>query len=312
MDKKDTRDIQKWLMKRALDPIKGMVERGEIPAGVAVGVLADQSGTFKGETDTPEYRRFKENSSLIYAGETFFESGYRCDFISAVPEYRFVAPSRGYPHTMFKLYQHLSGKEYSSPEQLRNVMRGALEGKRVLELGSGHGFNLKVLKDLGANVSGVEIRGELVGGVPEADVRHGEAQHLDDIFGDEKFDLIYSKDLFCLHSVLDQEKSGKIVYATGRHTKDGGLGLHQVTYEKLQPILFHFNNWLVARETGRDFEAMERVWDTLSDEKQEDLLYSNRCSLDPQYLLRAGFKVAEYSVESGDLNIVARKQPDKF
>ena len=36
-------------------------------------------------------------------------------------------------------------------------------------------------------------------------------------------------------------------------------------------------------------------------------LYTNRCSLYPQDLVIPGFKVKEYSVENGELNIAVRK-----
>lgn len=305
MDKKDMRAVQNWLLRRALEPLQEMIERGDISSGEGITFLSQQSGTFVGENDTPGYRRFKGNTSLIYAGEQFFESAYGTE--SGMFEYKFRPPSLDYQNTLFKLYQQLSGKGYESPEQLRDLMKEALEGRRVLELGSGPGFNLKVLKDLGANVSGVEIRRDLAEGVPEADVRLGDAQDLDTIFDNEQFDVIYSRDLFCLDVVLNRQKSARVVQSTARHTKNGGLGLHQVTYEKMQPLLYHFSRWVAARETGRDFETMQRDWDMLSDEEQEDLMHSNRCSLDPQDLLRIGFRVMEYSAENGDLNIVAKK-----
>lgn len=306
-DRKAMRQMYRWMANRGLEPIKEMVGRGEVEPEMAITMLAHSTGNFSGESNTPDYKRFKENSGRIYANETFFDLSYNMSPHIFIP-YKFAPPSRNDAGMLFKLYQHLSGKEYGSPEELHEIMRDLLQGKRVLELGCGPGFNLKVLKDLGANVSGVEKRGELLGGIPEVDVKHGDAQRLDDVFGDGKFDLIYSNDFFCLGPVLDHDESKRIVYATGEHTQTGGMGIHQIVYEKMNPMLYEFGQWIQNRKMGSSHEAWEEWFDGLSDAEQEDLMYTNRCSLDPQDLVRAGFRVAEYSAENGQLNIVANKK----
>lgn len=303
MGSNDLKEIQIWAMKRALEPIQSMIETGRLRPDMALGLLAEQSGQFQGNGDTSEYKRFKETSGLIYANEPFFDVNYRTEIGDI---YKFRPASHHDVHTLYKLYQHLSGKEYSSPEQLKEVMRESLDGKRVLELGSGPGFNLKVLQDLGARVSGVEVRRNLIGGVPDVDVRYGYAEHLDDVFRDEQFDIVYSRDVFC-RAVMDQEKSGRIATQTYRHTKDGGTGVHQITYEKMELPLYLLSLWIFNRETGRNHEAMvEQFWN-MPEEEREKAMYTNRCSLDPQDLVIPGFKLKEYSVENGELNIVVRR-----
>ncbi len=298
------KEAQRWLMKQALRPIQSMVESGRITPDMALGILAEQSGQFQGNDDTSEYKKFKEKSGLIYANEPFFDVNYRMETGDV---YTFRPASYHDVHTLYKLYQHCSGKGYNSPEQLKEVMRELLDGKRVLELGSGPGFNLKVLQDLGARVSGVEVRQNLIGGVPDVDVRYGDAEHLDGVFPDEQFDLVYSRDLFCT-AVMNQEKSGKIATQTHRHTKDnGGIGIHQITYEKIGLPLYLLGMWLSSRETGRNYQVWEEWFWNMPDEERERVLYTNRCSLDLQDLVMPGFKVKEYSVENGELNIVVKR-----
>ena len=92
-----------------------------------------------------------------------------------------------------------------------------------------------------------------------------------------------------------------------RHTKTGGLGVHSIVYEKLELAIHFFGMWINNNKAGRDEEGWDDWFWNLSEEEREDMLYTNRCSLDPQYLLRSGFQLKEYSVENSDLTIVVEK-----
>lgn len=303
MEADEWREMQKHMINRALNSIKSMIESGQISADMALGLLAERSGQFSGKNDAPEYKRFKENSGLIYDNELFFDINYKMD---NAMEYKFAPASQHDIHALYKLYQHLSNKEYDSPEQLKKIMKELVEGKRILELGSGPGFNLNVLHNLGARVSGIEIRKDLIGKISNVDVRCGDAEHLDDVFGDEQFDLIYSIDLFCT-AVINQEKSGRIATQTYRHTKDGGTCVHQITYEKMELPFYLLGLWISNREAGINPEEMEEFFWNMPEDEKEKALYTNRCSLDLQDLVVRGFKIKEYSIENGQLNIVVRK-----
>ncbi len=180
-----------------------------------------------------------------------------------------------------------------------------LNGKRILELGCGPGFNLRVLQDLGANTSGIEIVEGLVGRVPQIDIRKGDAEYLDKLFGNDEFDIIYSRDLFCT-AIMDQDKAKKIAKQMYKHTKIGGLVICQITYEKMQIPLYLMAMWFYNRKISGDFKKMEEdFWN--NEEKIETELYTNRCSLDLQDLVIHGFRLIEYSIDNGELNMVLRK-----
>lgn len=296
----DDTELEKYMVERTLEPIMQLVEDGVLAPDVAVALLAKELEKSRND-DSPEYARFKANSRLIYENELFFDASYRMPTGQA---YNFAAPSKNDLNTMFKLYQHLSGRDYNSPEQLRDIMRELLSGKRVLELGCGPGFNLKVMQDLGAKVSGIETRQELIGRV-SVDVRHGDAGDLDKVFAHEEFDLIYSRNLFGA-AVMDYAKSASIAGKLRERTRNGGMGLHQLTYEQLPLPLLYFSVWADARLLRRNFEEMKEWFWGQPRVERESMRYTNRCSLDPQYLLRAGFKLAEYSVENGELSIVVK------
>ena len=90
-------------------------------------------------------------------------------------------------------------------------------------------------------------------------------------------------------------------------TKDGGTGLHQITYEKLSLQLFLLHAWSCARQAGRDPKETEELFWDMPEDEQEDALYTNRSSLDLQDVVTSGFKLREYSIENGELNIIINK-----
>jgi hypothetical protein len=54
-------------------------------------------------------------------------------------------------------------------------------------------------------------------------------------------------------------------------------------------------------------DLLNKLNDNLDDETKEDILWTNKSTLDPQYLVRTGFKIKEYTMENGDLVIVTKK-----
>jgi SAM-dependent methyltransferase len=297
------KEIQRLEIEKILEPIKAQVEKGEISEEQAMGLLSIKLGKFSGEKDSSEYQKFKENSKIIYANEQFLDIAYKLDSGNL---YKFLRASQQDIHTLFKLYQHLSGEKYNSQEKLKQIMEKLLNGKRILELGCGPGFNLKVLQDLGAKPSGVEILEGLTNRIPEVDVRYGDAENLDNLFGNEKFDIIYSRDLFCMN-IMDREKANKINKQIEKHIKNGGIIIHQITYEKIDLSMHLLAMWFYSRRKNKNFKTMEKEFWDQSKEKRESKLYTNELALDPQEIIGEGFKLVENSVENGELNIILKK-----
>jgi SAM-dependent methyltransferase len=300
------RTVERWLLKRCIGNLQHIIESGAISPTDALSIIAEDAGMFSEEKYAQGYKKFKNNSGLIYAGETFFETSYRHDGSGDV--YNFRRPSSAGVNFLYKLHQHLSGKEFDSPEKLKAAVQEVLIGKRVLEVGCGPGFDLKLLKDLGADVSGVEIRGDFAGMIKGLDVRAGDAAKLDGVFGDETFDIIYSRNLFS-EAVLGMKRSEEIAVKLCEHTKQGGIQIHQVGYKKMGLEVLLFSMWVSNREAGRDQKETEEWFWNKPGWERDALLYQNRCSLDPQDLLREGLALKEYAIENGELNIVATKAP---
>src|SRR3989338_2067740 len=300
MDKK----VQRYMARRAIETIQAMVMNGAIDPTIAISLVAETTDQFSDRDYRPEYKRFREKMGKIFENELFFDAGYSDD--SAIG-FRYRESSHVDPHFLFKLYEHLRGREYDSPEQLKEAMQELLEDKRLLEIGCGPGFGLKVFQDLGAKVTGVELRRDYDSKIPNLDIRYGNATNLDELCKDDEFDIIYSNDFFA-QACIDERDANRVAKVMHDRTKEGGHGIHLVTYEQINPIMFEFGSWLYAFEKGQDPERWEREYSSnLSDEEMEEMSWTNRASLDPQYLARQGFKITEYGIENGDLVIVTKK-----
>ncbi|MFH1421059.1 MAG: class I SAM-dependent methyltransferase [Candidatus Aenigmatarchaeota archaeon] len=297
------KELQKDMLRSALEPIESMVRSGSIDPQTAIGLVIKAVGQFSDENYKPEYKRFRENMGKIFENELFFDAGYRSG--SAIG-FKYRESSHTDSHFLFKLYEHLRGREYDSPEQLKKAMQELLENKRLLEVGCGPGFGLKVFQNLGAKATGIELRGDYGGRIPNLDIRYGNAINLDKLCKDEEFDIIYSQDFFA-QACIDERDANRVAKAMYNRTKDGGQGIHLVTYEQIHPFVAEFGGWLDAFQKGQDLERWQRLYDNLSDEEREEELWTNRASLDPQYLARQGFKIIEYGIEDGDLVIVTKK-----
>jgi len=299
---KELGEMQKWLAKQALEPIKALVTSGAVDHRMAISLVVDAVGQFSDEDYTKEYLRFKANSSEIFKDEVKFEAGYSTPSITG---YIYRESSKVDQHFLFKLFKNLNGREYETSEELKRSMEEILQDKRLLEIGCGPGFGLKIFQDLGAKVVGVELRDEYKGGIPGLDIRYGDAVNLDDLC-DEKFDIIYTSDFFA-NACIERREANIVARGMYDRTNEGGVGLHLVTYEKMHPMMYEFGGWLNVYENGDDVERWQKWYDGLEEGKKEDMLWTNNISLDPQYLLRAGFKVRGYEVENGDLIIATER-----
>jgi hypothetical protein len=138
------------------------------------------------------------------------------------------------------------------------------------------------------------------------DIKYGDAINLDEMCKGQKFDIIYSYDVFA-EACIKQKKANEMAKEMYNKTKDGGYGFHFVKYEKFNPIFKEFSDWLQGHLRNVDSEWQRSWYDNLDDETKEDILWTNKSTLDPQYLVRTGFKIKEYTMENGDLVIVTKK-----
>jgi len=116
-----------------------------------------------------------------------------------------------------------------------------LEGKRILEVGSGHGSELAWMVELGAsraNLVGVDLLPERVEAAraahPDIDFRVANGEHLD--FPDASFDLVMAFTLFT--SILDPKMAAGVAAEMRRVLKPGG-GLRWYDFRYDNPFNRH-------------------------------------------------------------------------
>lgn len=293
------RQMRKYFVEMALEPIKAMVNAGAIPEDQALSMVVETTRCLERDP-TAELDKFVKNSGKLFENEAKFQASYK----SFADHYNYQPSSRNDQTLLYKLYQHMKGRRYDSPDKLKKEMQRLLENKRILELGCGPGFCVKTLEDLGAKVTGIEIREDHRGKIPGLDIRYGNVLNLDSICKQDNFDLVVSNDFFavaCIHG----EEAEKAVEQISRKTLPGGLNIHLMAYMKMSPAVHEFRAWLVDRRNGNT--RMQDMLNNLTDEEYESSLWTNRSSLDPQDLIRNGMSVLEYAIDNGDLVIAARK-----
>ena len=300
MVNKPTFEVRKHFAEMAIEPIKSMVEGGAISDEVALGMIAQTTRNFRLEDISGAYRKFLDNACELFKDEANFNASYE----SRSDAYRYRIASENEGHLLFKLYEQLKGKDFENAKGLRAEMQRLLKNKKILELGCGPGFLVKVLQNLGAESVGVELRTSYKGRIPGIDIRYGSALNLDKLCKDESFDAIISNDFFAT-ACVNRDEATKIASQMYDRTKENGLGLHMMTYEKMSMPVALFRSWMLKRK-GAESSWEDWIKD-MSEDEIEDSLWTNTCSLDPQYLLRVGFKLDEYAVDSGNFILAASK-----
>lgn len=285
-----------------LEPFREAVIEGKLDSRSALRLLAEAMGQFPDSVYGSEYNRFRQNGSELFEDEIFFDARYATQSAFG---YAYSKASFGYSHLLFQLHEHLGGNGYSSPGDLKEAMQQLLAGRKVLELGCGPGFGVKVLQDLGAEVTGVELTDDHKGRIPGLDIRYDSATDLDNLCEGEEFDIIYSTDFFA-RANIEVEDANRIVRPMYERTAPGGYGFHLMNYERVDPIMIEFAKWLSVFQLGWDLKDWQFRRGNLNDEKREEELWTSTSSLDPQYLLRQGFNVLSYGIENADLVIVTQ------
>ncbi len=297
------RDIPRIIAEMALEPIKAMVRNGAMHPHEALAFVGRELGHYSNHDYDPAYKKFVQNQDVIFEEEVHFPANYQTTTSFG---YIYTESSHVDSHFLFQLHQQFNGPDYDSPEELKESLQDILKDKKLLEIGCGPGFGLKVFQDLGAEVTGVELRNKYKNRIPDLDIKYGNALNLSELVGDQKFDIIYSSDVFAT-ACINHEDSSRIAYNMYEQTANNGKGFHFVTYTYFHPVFLDFSTWIQSLEMGALGPSHFNWFENLSPEQREDHSWSNTVSLDPQYLIRAGFNIKNYNKENGDLVILTQK-----
>jgi 2-polyprenyl-3-methyl-5-hydroxy-6-metoxy-1,4-benzoquinol methylase len=173
--------------------------------------------------------------------------------------YNFNAPSDYYMCMAYHLYDALSGKPYREADELKANFEAAVRGKKILEIAPGPGWFMKLLKDSGAKVQGIDINTTSNDVAKEfgLPIQQGEADQLDGVL-DEPFDLIISNNFMNTITIRPNQARETIAQILGRLTPDG-MSVHS-TQSIIKPAE------LVALQRLKDCDDLSDVLDQLSAE----------------------------------------------
>lgn len=130
--------------------------------------------------------------------------------------------------------------------QLMPITGSELKGKKILEIGPGHGFFVELLRDLGADAYGLdsninpfyEYNRELF---QKSIIRCGSAIDIDAKFPNERFDYIVSNAVMCREGLVSSLHS--INPETGKYftADEMANAIHSSIFKSLEPggIAFH-------------------------------------------------------------------------
>jgi 2-polyprenyl-3-methyl-5-hydroxy-6-metoxy-1,4-benzoquinol methylase len=139
--------------------------------------------------------------------------------------------SKTYVSLLYNLLRHITN--INGEETITNLekkARKALKNKKILELGCGPGFFLHSLKQLGAEVTGIEINEELKKKTnPELNIIYGDARELTKLTK-ENYDIILSRDFLSISVTKDYAHN--IMKQAYSRMKDKGISIHQIDYAK--------------------------------------------------------------------------------
>lgn len=198
--------------------------------------------------------------------------------------------TRGYASMLYHLMRHLTNVNGGETKQgIEQLARQTFRGKKILELGCGPGFFLYTLRELGAEVTGLDLNDKDKDKIEAAnlDVRFGNAKELTRLVENKKYDVIFSKDF--LSFAVTRDDAYPIMEQVYSSLKDRGLTLHQINYGRSseQDYLEH-----VAKFCGEgklDYNKFKREFESLGTEEKEMLLRRNIFNIGPASLDKIGF-----------------------
>ncbi|MFH1785587.1 MAG: class I SAM-dependent methyltransferase [Candidatus Micrarchaeota archaeon] len=130
--------------------------------------------------------------------------------------------------------------------QLMPIIGKNLKGKKILEIGPGHGFFVELLRDLGADAYGIDsdinsfyhYNNALF---QESIIRYGDASNISEKFPNEQFDYIVSNAVLCREGLVSSLHT--VNPDTGKYfsAEEMANNIHRSVFESLKPggITFH-------------------------------------------------------------------------
>ena len=267
MTEKEKKDFLRGMTKRHIEQSFEMMESMGMPLDYALAIFADTT-RFLERDNSPEFEKFLEYSGQIFENEFHVKCSYH--HAENVPPYEFRPASVEYTNILFQLYEQYSNQEYESEQELTDIMKNILSGKKILEIGCGPGFFLPILKRLGAQAHGIEVCEDNKDKVPDVDIVYTDAENLESILGEEKFDIIISKDVFC-GVVLKKDKAYSILENAYNKLKKNGIIINQIDYKRMELSFYFMRQKMICNDLNYDFDRMLDNWFyEMSEEEQEE------------------------------------------
>ena len=127
------------------------------------------------------------------------------------------------------------GKDYFRDEMNSPAMfqlLGKIEGKRILDLACGEGYNSRIMKNMGASVVGIDISDKLIQYAVEQEKKDKfwidyhvlDATYLD-IFNDNSFEIVV-----CFMALMDIEKYQETIFEVSRVLKKKGRFIFNILH----------------------------------------------------------------------------------
>ncbi|MDP3882251.1 MAG: class I SAM-dependent methyltransferase [Nanoarchaeota archaeon] len=196
-----------------------------------------------------------------------------------------------YRPLFYATMRHLSNIQGGeNTADIRQKAKKALEGKRVLELGSGPGFFLRFLEDLSScETLGIDMNEEAAKASKKLGVHvvYGDTRKLQDVVGDRTFDLIVSKDF--LSYAVTKEDARPIMEGVYRALAPKGVTVHTIDYGKMGEDRYLGFIKESAVSLGGNAEELISNFQRMDPQQKDIMLRKNILNIGPGSLDDIGF-----------------------
>lgn len=247
--------------------------------------------------------KFEANKHALFTHEQFQPASY-----NTPSDLGYISrpASECYDHLFWMMYRELGGdNNYETTEELINKFLNLISGLRVLELGCGPGFALKVLQNHGAQCRGIDIRDLAIPEIFRPEV--GNARNLSAYYDADEFDLIISHDFFCEGVIVSQEDTTCVLREAYNVLKPGGRMISEINFFRMDAPIYFVINYLILKKQGsvRDIDDYMNILfdsgDTLTPK------WNNKLSIRIDDCLASGFSIPTIVPEAEYLTVILKK-----